>query len=210
MSGIYYNEFMHTKSAQKLFSCLKPGVVYRREDLSPYSKAVDRDLITLTKQGFLQKVSPGVYYVPRKSRFGFLPPDSTSLVKAFLKDNQFLLFSPDAYNTLGLGLTQTYNKMIVYNRKRHGVFVLANQEFDFRRPSYGFSKKLTPEFLLVDLLNHANELIDEDVEQLSDNVKHLSHALLEKALACAKHYGKVKTKKILRGALNESISARAA
>ena len=201
---------MHAKSAQKLFSHLKPGVVYRREDLLPYSTAVDRDLTTLTKQGFLQKVSPGVYCVPRKSRFGVLPPDPTSLVKAFLKDSQFLLFSPDAYNTLGLGLTQTYNKMIVYNRKRHGVFVLANQEFDFRRPSYGFSKKLTAEFLLVDLLNHVNELVDEDGEKLFDKVKYLSRSLLEKALACAKHYGKVKTKKILRGALNESISARAA
>lgn len=201
---------MNTKSAQKLFSCLKPGSVYRREDLSSYSKAVDRDLTTLTKQNFLQKVSPGVYYVPRKSRFGVLPPDSTLLVKAFLKDNQFLLFSPDVYNTLGLGLTQTYNRMIVYNRKRHGVFRLANQEFDFRRPSYGFSKKLTPEFLLVDLLNHANELVDEELEQLFDKVKYLSQSLLEKAIACAKRYGKVKTKKILREALNESISARAA
>jgi len=207
---MYYNEFMHTKSAQKLFSYLKPGVVYRREDLLLYSKAIDRDLTTLTKQGFLQKVSPGVYYVPRKSRFGVLSPDSTLLVTAFLKDNQFLLFSLDAYNTLGLGLTQTYNKVIVYNRKRHGVFRLANQKFDFRRPSYGFSKKLTPEFLLVDLLNHANEQVDEDVEQLSDKVKYLSRPLLEKALVCAKRYGKVKTKKILRGALNEPISARAA
>jgi hypothetical protein len=205
-----YNKFMHTTSAQKLLSCLKPGVVYRREDLSPYSKTIDRDLITLIKLGFLQKVSPGVYYMPKKSRFGVLPPDPTLLVKTFLKDDQFLLFSPDVYNALGLGLVQTYNKMIVYNHKRHGVFRLANQEFDFRRPSYGFSKKLTSEFLLVDLLNHASELVDEDVEQLCGKVKYLSLSLLEKALACAEHYGKVKTKKIIRGALNESISARAA
>lgn len=201
---------MHTNSAHKLFSNLNAGFVYRREDLSHLSTAIDRDLITLTKQGFLEKVSSGVYYVPKKSRFGVLPPDSKLLVKAFLKDNQFLLFSADAYNALGLGLTQTYNRMIVYNRKRHGVFRLANQEFDFRRPSYGFSKHLTPEFLLVDLLNHSNELVDEDARSLSEKVKHLPSPLLEKAKNCALQYGKVKTKKLLKEALNESISARAA
>lgn len=201
---------MSTSNAQKLFSYLKPGVVYRREQLSSYSEAVDRDLITLTQQGFLKKASPGVYYVPRKSRFGVLPPDSKLLVKAFLKDNQFLLFSADAYNALGLGLTQLYNRMIVYNKKRHGIFRLANQMFDFRRPSYGFSKKLTPEFLLVDLLNHSNDLVDEDVELLAEKVRDLSSDLLRKATACAMRYGKVKTKKILREALNESVSTRAA
>lgn len=201
---------MYTRSAHTLFSYLKPGVIYRRESLSLYSKAVDRDLMILIQQGLLQKVLPGVYYVPTKSRFGVLPPDPRLLVKAFLRDNQFLLFSPDAYNALGLGLTQTYNKMIVYNKKRHGVFHLANQTFDFRRPSYGFSKTLTPEFLLVDLLNRSNELIDEDVESLFEKVKHLPSTFLEKATACAMRYGKVKTKKILQEALSDSISARAA
>lgn len=192
---------MHTKSAQKLFSHLKSGFIYRREDLSHLSKAVDRDLITLTKKNVLKKVSPGIYYVSKKSRFGVLLPNSKLLVKTFLKDNQFLLFSADVYNTLGLGLTQTYNKMIVYNRKRHGVFQLANQKFDFRRPSYGFSKNLTPAFLLVDLLNHADELADEDVSLLPEKIKKLPMSLLKKAKNCALRYGKVKTKKILRACL---------
>jgi hypothetical protein len=75
------------------------------------------------------------------SRFGSLPPEENALVKAFLRDNQFLLLSWNAYNSLGLGLTQVYNRMVVYNRKRHCVFRLANQEYDFHRPTYGFAKK---------------------------------------------------------------------
>lgn len=190
-------------SSEKLFRHLKPGFVYRREDLCAFSKAVDRDLIKLIEQGVLEKASSGVYYVPKKSRFGVLPPDARSLAKAFLKDDQFLLFSANAYNALDLGLTQTYNRTIVYNRKRHGVFQLANQEFDFRRPSYGFSKKLTPEFLLVDLLNHADELLDEGADNLFEKIKNLSFTLLKKAKNCAEHYGKVRTKKLLREAIND-------
>jgi hypothetical protein len=38
---------------------------------------------------------------------------------------RFLLTSPNAYNTLGVGTTQLYDKTVVYNHKRHGHFMLA-------------------------------------------------------------------------------------
>lgn len=104
---------------------------------------------------------------------------------------------------MGLGLTQVYNRMVVYNRKRHGVFRLANQEYDFRRPSYGFPKKITPALLLVDLLNNANELTDEDTSTLKTKIKNtLPSALLKKAQHCAEKYGKVGTKKFLNEITN--------
>ncbi|RYG31935.1 hypothetical protein EON81_21775, partial [bacterium] len=40
------------------------------------------------------------------------------------QDNRFLVTSPNAYNTLGVGTTQLYNKKTVYNHKRHGNFTL--------------------------------------------------------------------------------------
>ncbi|OGT39945.1 MAG: hypothetical protein A3E81_02175 [Gammaproteobacteria bacterium RIFCSPHIGHO2_12_FULL_36_30] len=189
---------MQTTSSQKLSHHLKLGYVYRREDLLAHSKAVDRDLITLSDRGVLEKVAPGLYYAPKTSRFGTLPPNENVLVKAFLKDNQFLLVSWNAYNALGLGLTQVYNRTIVYNHKRHGIFKLANQEFDFRRPAYGFPKKMTKAYLLVDLLNNADELFDEDSDALKTKIKSLlSPALLKIARIAAKKYGKVATKKFL-------------
>ena len=195
---------MHTTSPQKLSRHLKSGHVYRREDFLKHSKAVDRDLQTLLEQGVLEKVAPGLYYAPKMSRFGSLPPEENTLVKAFLRDNQFLLLSWNAYNSLGLGLTQVYNRMVVYNRKRHGVFRLANQEYDFRRPAYGFPKKITPALLLVDLLNNANELSDEDTSTLKAKIKNtLSSALLKKAQRCSEKYGKVGTKKFLTEITND-------
>lgn len=54
-------------------------------------------------------------------------------------------------------MAQLYNKTLVYNHKRHGVFQLGNWWFDFRMKSR-FPKKLTPAFLYVDLLNNLDEL----------------------------------------------------
>ena len=187
---------MHTKSFEKLAHHLNPGHVYRRNNLMPYSKAVDRDLIRLIKEHRLEKIAPGLYFAPKTSRFGNLPPDKTSLIKAFLRDDDFLLLSWSDYNSLGLGLTQLYNRNVVYNYKRHGVFKLGDERFDFRRPVSGFPKKLTLAFLVVDLLNNINELADENVDTLKMKIRNkLSADLLKQAVSCAKKYGKVATKK---------------
>lgn len=187
---------MHTRSFEKLAHQLKPGHVYRRDTLALYSKAVDRDLMQLTAKGLLDKLAPGLYYVPKKSRFGSLPPDDKVLVKVFLRNGDFSLLSWNDYNSLGLGLTQLYNHTVVYNHKRHGVFKLGDKELDFRRLICGFPKKLTPAFLVVNLLNNLNELADENVETLKTKIKNnLSTDLLKQAASCAKKYGKVATKK---------------
>ncbi|HLX52316.1 MAG TPA: hypothetical protein VKR58_00145, partial [Aquella sp.] len=109
---------MNTKSYEKLASHFKTGHVYRRGFLSEFSNAVDRDLMKLVQKGVVEKVTAGVYYKPAKSRFGSLPPDDNELVRCFLDDNRFLLYSWNLYNTLGLGLTQIYNNLVVYNNKR--------------------------------------------------------------------------------------------
>ena len=84
---------MRPRSFEKLAHQLTPGHVYRREGLCTRSKAVDRDLMKLINQGLLEKVAAGLYYAPKQSRFGKLPPDDKKLVQAFLRDNQFLLYS---------------------------------------------------------------------------------------------------------------------
>ncbi|OGO93715.1 MAG: hypothetical protein A3F41_00900 [Coxiella sp. RIFCSPHIGHO2_12_FULL_44_14] len=186
---------MRPRSFEKLAHQLTPGHIYRRERLCTRSKAVDRDLMKLVKQGLLEKVAAGLYYVPKQSRFGKLPPENKKLVQAFLRDDQFLLYSWNEYNSLGLGLTQLYNRSIVYNYKRHGVFELGNKTFDFRRPARGFPKKLTKTFLLVDLVNNLNELA-EDTEAVKMKLKEkLTLTQLKTVYDCAKQYGKVATQR---------------
>ncbi|MGB6774811.1 MAG: hypothetical protein WBE45_10560, partial [Terriglobales bacterium] len=97
---------MRASTLEQLRRHLRPGRVYRREDLLPWSQSVDRHLKELTVDGTLQKLRTGLYYSPRKFEFGEAPADEHELVKAFLKTDRFVVTSPNAYNQLGLGTTQ--------------------------------------------------------------------------------------------------------
>jgi len=190
---------MNTRSPTKLERNLSAGNVYRRDQLTHFTTAIDRDLASLVNEGLLEKIAPGLYYKPRLSRFGALPPNDKDLVKAFLRDDFFLIYSWNDYNALGLGLTQLYNKMMVYNRKRHGLFKLSNREYDFRRPTRGFPDKLTREFLLVDLLNNLKEL-DEDPNKVKEKIKQSLDTFNKEALTLnADLYGKIATQRFLQG-----------
>jgi hypothetical protein len=53
---------------------LQAGRVYRREELARLSNAVDRHLNELVSTGMLKKLAQGLYYAPKQSNFGPLPP----------------------------------------------------------------------------------------------------------------------------------------
>lgn len=176
---------------------LKIGHVYRRGELLKWTESLDRYLNELIKQGFLEKVYRGLYYVPKDSAFGKVPPDEDLLVRSFLKDYHFLLISPNIYNTLGLGTTQLYNKRIVYNHKRQGTFKLGNRDFEFRLKK-NFPLKITEEFLLIDLSNNLESLAENHakvMEKLQVKALKISPKKLKNAI---RDYGNVQTKNIFK------------
>ena len=181
-------------AAAALAARLQTGRVYRREDLARMSKAVDRHLNELVSTGVLKKLAQGLYYAPKQSSFGPLPPTDEQVVRGFLRNKDFLVFSPSSYNTVGLGTTQLYNSTLVYNHKRHGVFKLGNRQFHFRvKPR--FPKKLTPEFLYVDLLNNLDVLAEDRdavLRQARTKLLSFNQKLLQKALD---NYGNMATRK---------------
>ena len=176
---------------------IKQGEVYRRSDLEYYSSAIDRHLAQLTKDGTLIKLNQGLYYAPKPSKFGAVPPDDRQVVERFLKDEDFLLISPNVFNSLGLGLTQLYNTTWVYNHKRKGEFQLNGKTFEFKLKS-SFPKNISKEYLLVDLLNNL-EILAEDqtlvLEKLPDNLGRFNTDALMKA---TQQYGSGKTKRAIK------------
>jgi hypothetical protein len=185
------------KKLNELKRHLKRGKVYRRAELTEWSNSVDRHLEELVKEGSLQKVAPGVYYYPKTSVFGNVPPDESDLVSTFLKDDRFLLVSPNLYNSLGVGTTQLYNKKVVYNHKRHGKFKLGNRNFEFQ-VKHHFPSKVTEEFLLVDLANNLDHLA-EDNNDVQDKLLAKASKMQSKTLRQAVlKYGNAKTKKLFK------------
>ena len=104
--------------------------------MAKWSTSVDRHIQEMLHSGYLFKLSSGLYLRPKQSVFGRAPADDAKVVRAFLKDSRFLITSPNAYNSLGVGTTQLYNKIVVYNHKRHGAFKLGGRTYEFRCAPY--------------------------------------------------------------------------
>ena len=83
---------------------MRPGWVYRREDLAQWSKPVDRHLKQLVSDGTLTRLAPGLYSFPKETVFGKAPPEDDKLVGTFLNDDRFLVangMSDDEAPTVG-------------------------------------------------------------------------------------------------------------
>lgn len=187
---------------QSVKAHLRPGKVYRRSDLAKWSNAVDRHLNQLQKDEVLLKVASGMYLCPRKTVFGKVPANDHELIERFLRDSRFLLATPNAYNALGVGTTQLYNETVVYNHKRHGRFKLGNRYFRFVMKHY-FPAKLSKEFLLVDLVDNLQRLM-EDREKVLRLVAKKAQSMDSKALLRAvSRYGGVKAKKFFDAVFND-------
>lgn len=179
---------------------LLPGNVYRRADVAKWSNAVDRHLMQLQEDNSLVKLSGGLYYCPQETVFGRTPPKATDLIKTFLKDHRFLLMSPNEYNALGVGTTQLYNENLVYNHKRHGMFQLGTQVFHFLMKPY-FPPQMTPEFLLVDLVDNIERLAedrDKVLMRVREKANTMDQTRLQQAL---KDYGGTRSRKFFSALL---------
>lgn len=187
---------MKKAKAEQLLENMEEGAVYRRAELSTFSNSVDRHLDELVNTGKLNRLAAGLYMRPKKSAFGNVPAAEDSLVETFLKDTRYLVNSYNNYNQLGLGLTQVYNGNIVYNYKRHGEFELGGKKFFFKRVPR-FPKKLSKEFLLIDLLNNLKNVAEDENQVVENFLKDKNKFDMKKVLSVAKMYARPRAKRIL-------------
>lgn len=191
-----------------LKSALKPGNVYRREDLAPLSSNVDRHLVALVAEGRLKKLRQGLYACPESTVFGEAPPKEETLLRSFLRDDHFVVYSFNAFNTLGLGTTQLYNQKVVFNRKRTGTHTLGGRTYRFYRWREA-PKTATKEFLVVELLNRLEDLA-EDRDQLLARLRPILSSLNHRKLKyAADHYGTYPTQLKLKSLLEPEVSQHA-
>ena len=181
-------------SLEKMRRKLKPRTTYRREDFINLSSNVDRHLKTLISEKALVKIQNGLYMCPEETPFGKALPEETQLLKTFLKDDRFVVYDLNMFNSLDLGLTQLHNKRIVFNRKRHGEFQFNGKRYSFYRWREAPSK-LSKEFLYVDFLNRFDKLAEDNVKNKKLLKRQLRKLDQKKLQRVVKNYGKESTKK---------------
>jgi len=178
----------------KMLDFFKLGKVYRTSELAEVSNNLSRDLEAMVKQGLLVRPSSGMYYKPKKEWFGTVPVESDKILAKFLNTKNFLVVNRNNYNSLGLGTTQLHNRRVVYNTKRHGLFKLDGQTYEFKK-QYTFPKKVSREFLLIDMFNNFKHL-GEDLSMVKISVKkNWDNFETKKLLSSASKFGKISTQK---------------
>ncbi|MFO6420962.1 hypothetical protein ACLBKS_12225 [Hylemonella sp. W303a] len=190
------------RSEKNVEEKLEPGKVYRREDLVCDLVFTDHRIRQLVAQGSLEKITQGLYHYRGTSPRNYSPLTSKSLLEGFLGMGDFLLLPWQEYLSLGLNLTPKFDMHLVYNRKRHGIFRLGEVTFDVRRRSR-YPAQITPEFLLVDLLNNM-DFFTEDSSRIQRDIRALIHKFDGHGLLkMAQDYGKVSTYKYISSWLTE-------
>lgn len=187
----------------RLVNHIEQGQVYRRSDLEYYSTSIDRDLIELMKNGYLLKINQGLYYSPKKTKFGIVPPDEHILIERFLKDDDFLILSPNLFNVLGLGLTQLYNVTWVYNHKRKGKIDIHGKTFDFKLKS-AFPREISKEYLLIELLNNINLIAEDQISIIYKLNAKLIEFNQDRLKDVTQQYGLGTTKRMLKKLIRKS------
>ncbi|MDE3270190.1 MAG: DUF6088 family protein [Pseudomonadota bacterium] len=194
-------------SLQAMINVLEPGGVYRRADFDPLSSNVDRNLAQLVKENVLEKICRGIYLHPHQTTFGQAMPEEKKLLRKFLDDDNFVVYSPCMFNSLGFGTTQLYDKVIVLNKKRHGKIAIGGRTFFFHRQR-NVPRTMTKEFLMVEMLNRFNELAEDKSMTMNIMQKKLHQFNPRRLKNTASRFGKKSTqarvKKLLRE--NHSVS----
>lgn len=194
------------KALEKLKKNLTPGHTYRRSDFLKFTTNADRYLKQLVDEGSLKKLSTGLYLFPKETSFGEAPPDEYSLLKTFLKDDHFVIYSPGQFNSLGLGTTQLYTSRTVFNRKRSGELEVGGRKYAFRWWREA-PKTMTKEFLFVEFLNRLGELPEDNEKMLKNLQKKLKEFDSRKLSYAVDHYGNISAKNRFQ-ALSEHTGAR--
>lgn len=181
---------------------LSPGKVYRTGHFRRFGDNPTRFVTKLVAEGKLKRLQSGLYYAPKLSSFGEVPPSQTSLLKARFGSQPFLVSGLSVWNTLGLGTTAVEALPLVYNKTVSGQRQIGPFRFEFRRVR--FPRSPSPEFFVIDLLeNRERAGLDLELAQRAlGQALHTGRFDRSRLEEMAKKFGSQATKDFVRAVLS--------
>ena len=90
------------------------------------------------------RLSPGVFYRPKKSRFGYLPVDTQELIKAYSrkKDADFVVSGATAVNALGLSTQLPMVRSYIMTERVRAQLNSVNIKIEYSKTLSHFSENL--------------------------------------------------------------------
>lgn len=109
--------------------------------------AVAKELSNLFKRGILKKISKGMYYKPKFSRFGELSPSDDEILMKYLElsmDKVGYISGVNVYRGMGL-TTQISREYVIMNDTRQGIININNIQIKFIKTPIQIQKELSEE-----------------------------------------------------------------
>lgn len=152
LKQIQENELIFT---DKLYAAQLSGEMAERT----YYKAVEQ----MCKSGELCRLARGIYYRPKKSKYGIVPLSQKEIVSAFTEPNRGMVVGYSLYNSLKL-TTQVSKTVEVYSSQiERRTMKIGNIHLRFC--DLEFTSEVKRTFQMLDVLQNFNEIQDLNYRQ---------------------------------------------
>jgi len=135
------DSYIHDQHFGRVFTL---DEVIVRIDLDDHKNTAIKALARQIAVGNIKKISSGIYYRPKKSRFGDLPVDTQEVVKTISKKKKatYVVSGATAFNTLGLSTQLPMVRSYIISERVRSTFDSINIKFQYSKSLHHFAEQL--------------------------------------------------------------------
>lgn len=151
---------------------LLPGSIFTPKDFKYLNnpQAVQVAISRLYKQKVIMKLQRGLYYKPRKTKFGTVGPSESAILKALQKNGHGHLAGHTIFNQKGF-TTQVPTRVEFKTDTRMSAKVLGNLNIKFQRNPTKHRKGEENLVFILESLQNMKAIFDSDVNQVISSIK---------------------------------------
>ena len=157
--------------ASKLF---KDVLLNQKVSEHSFYKALER----MYKNKEIDKLSKGIYYFPKNSKYGIVPPSDEEIIETFTRSNKGMVIGYGLYNKLNL-TTQISKKTVIYSSKIEGE-TKNIRNIEIKNVQVKFSKEYIEIIQMLEVLQNYYKIQDLNNKVFYNYVKGFSDHYNEK------------------------------
>ncbi len=163
-----------------------------------YYKMIER----MCKSAELMKIAKGLYYRPKRSKYGIVPPSEKEIVSAFTENRTGTIIGYTLYNSLGLTTQVSKNISVLSSRIEGDTKTIRN--ISLRQVPFIYSKEINQMIHCLEVLQNFNDIQDIDYNAFLMYTKCTADEFNEKVFD--EVYSVLKYKKVTISFLHEILN----
>ncbi len=166
-----------TKAVKDRVSKLPEGIIISFSDFVDIGnlQAVALCLSRLTKNGTLERLAKGKYYIPKKTKFGVLGPSDNSILNDLLNSESGMdsyISGVAAYNRLGL-TTQVPNEVTIVGSRYSRKTQIGKLKIRYVKGKAPITKSSVILLQILDALSDIKKIPDTNINDSMKKIKEL-------------------------------------